>query len=146
VSAESGVCADNKNDNSAEPARIVFREVGRSGDTERREPPADGERSPGSRPPPVSTGLICLCVVAGQHQRSTDPLWSSKKEEPDSDTGYVYSIHVRTAQPHFLVNDSSRPVQVGMTVQADIITERRRVMDFFLSSVVKYLDEGLKVR
>jgi membrane fusion protein, hemolysin D len=34
----------------------------------------------------------------------------------------------------------------GMTVQADITTDRRRVIDFFLSPVVKYLDEGMKVR
>lgn len=33
-----------------------------------------------------------------------------------------------------------------MTVQADIVTDRRRVIDFFLSPVMKYLDEGLKVR
>ena len=34
----------------------------------------------------------------------------------------------------------------GMTVQADITTDRRRVIDFFLSPVAKYLDEGMKVR
>jgi hypothetical protein len=32
-----------------------------------------------------------------------------------------------------------------MTVQADITTDRRRVIEFFLSPVVKYMDEGLKV-
>ena|ERR1700728_1186133 len=25
-------------------------------------------------PPPISTGIVCLCVIAGQHQRSADPL------------------------------------------------------------------------
>jgi hypothetical protein len=24
-------------------------------------------------PPPISSGIICLCVVAGHHQRSADP-------------------------------------------------------------------------
>jgi hemolysin D len=33
-----------------------------------------------------------------------------------------------------------------LTVQADITTDRRRVIDFFLSPVVKYLDEAMKVR
>ena len=33
-----------------------------------------------------------------------------------------------------------------MTVQADTTTDRRRVFDFFLSPVVRYLDEGMKVR
>jgi subfamily B ATP-binding cassette protein HlyB/CyaB len=31
-------------------------------------------KEPGRRPLPVSSGLICLCIVAGQHQRSADPL------------------------------------------------------------------------
>jgi len=29
---------------------------------------------PVTRPPPVSSGLISLCVVAGQHRRSADPV------------------------------------------------------------------------
>lgn len=60
--------------------------------------------------------------------------------------GYVYKVHVRTEQTQFMVNGEGRPIQAGMTVQADIVTDRRRVIDFFLSPVVKYLDEGLKVR
>jgi subfamily B ATP-binding cassette protein HlyB/CyaB len=46
VSADPDVCVDDKSDN----------------------------RVPGSRPAPLSTGLICLSVVAGQHQKPVDPL------------------------------------------------------------------------
>ncbi len=60
--------------------------------------------------------------------------------------GYVYKVHVRTDSSQFMVNGSARPIQSGMTVQADIVTDQRRVIDFFLSPVVKYIDEGLKVR
>ena len=60
--------------------------------------------------------------------------------------GYVYKVHVRTERSQFIVDGAPRPIQSGMTVQADIVTDRRRVIDFFLSPVVKYLDEGLKVR
>jgi hypothetical protein len=35
--------------------------------------PAGTEPS-GPRPMPVSSGLVSLCVVAGQHQRAADPL------------------------------------------------------------------------
>jgi hemolysin D len=59
---------------------------------------------------------------------------------------YVYKVHVRTDQSQFIVNGQPRSVQSGMTVQADITTDRRRVIEFFLSPVVKYMDEGLKVR
>jgi hemolysin D len=69
-----------------------------------------------------------------------------KKEEPDRDMGYVYKIHVRTEQSQFRINATPHAIQAGMTVQADIITDRRRIIDFFLAPVVKYLDEGLKVR
>jgi subfamily B ATP-binding cassette protein HlyB/CyaB len=33
-----------------------------------------GAENPGIRPPPVSSGLISLCVVAGHYQRAADPL------------------------------------------------------------------------
>jgi hemolysin D len=72
-------------------------------------------------------------------------------EEPQNgansqNSGYVYKVHVRTEQVQFVVDGSPRPIRAGMTVQADIVTDRRRVIDFFLSPVVKYLDEGLKLR
>ena len=60
--------------------------------------------------------------------------------------GYVYKLHIRTSGAGFVVDGEERPLQSGMTVQADITTDRRRVIDFFLSPVTKYLDEGLKVR
>jgi hemolysin D len=63
-----------------------------------------------------------------------------------SNAGYVYKVRIRTDQSRFVVDGEARPVQSGMTVQADITTDRRRVIEFFLSPVVKYLDEGLKVR
>ena len=72
-------------------------------------------------------------------------------EEPQSaannqNAGYVYKVRVRTEQMQFVVDGSPSPIRAGMTVQADIITDRRRVIDFLLSPVVKYLDEGLRVR
>jgi hemolysin D len=69
------------------------------------------------------------------------------KDSPvPNNAGYVYKIRVRTEQSDFRVAGEIRPVQAGMTVQVDITTDRRRVIDFFLSPVVKYLDEGLTVR
>ena len=61
-------------------------------------------------------------------------------------TGYVYKVRIHTEDAHFVVDEEARPVLSGMTVQADITTDRRRVIDFFLSPVLKYLDEGMKVR
>ena len=66
--------------------------------------------------------------------------------EHDANAGFVYKVHIRTARAQFLVNGQPRSVEPGMTVQVDIQTGRRRVIEFFLSPVVKYLHEGLQVR
>ncbi len=60
--------------------------------------------------------------------------------------GYVYKVHIRTEPYDFHVEGDRRSGVSGMTVQADIDTDRRRVIEFFLSPVVKYLDEGFEVR
>lgn len=67
-------------------------------------------------------------------------------QERDPHAGFVYKVHIRTARAQFIVNGQPRSVEPGMTVQADILTGRRRVIEFFLSPVVKYLNEGLRVR
>jgi hemolysin D len=81
---------------------------------------------------------------SGASSQAADP--AGNPANTSSNTGYVYKVHVRTEARHFLVDGDARPVVSGMTVQADITTDRRRVIDFFLSPVVKYLDEGMKVR
>jgi membrane fusion protein, hemolysin D len=64
----------------------------------------------------------------------------------DKNAGFVYRVHIRVPHAQFLVNGQYRSVEPGMTVQADILTGRRRVIEFFLSPVVKYLNEGVRVR
>ena len=81
---------------------------------------------------------------AGCRSQQSDPSRDPANSSPNA--GYVYKVHIATEQPHFVVDGEGRPVVSGMTVQADITTDRRRVIDFFLSPVVKYLDEGMKVR
>jgi hemolysin D len=70
----------------------------------------------------------------------------SAKAASNPNTGYVYKVHVRTNTPEFVIDGQPRSIQAGMTVQADIVTDRRRIIDFFLSPVEKYLNEGLTVR
>jgi len=81
---------------------------------------------------------------AGAGSQSPDPARDPAISSPNA--GYVYKVHVRTEASRFVVEGEPRPVLSGMTVQADITTDRRRVIDFFLSPVVKYWDEGMKVR
>jgi hypothetical protein len=60
--------------------------------------------------------------------------------------GYVYKARIRAEWTGFVVDRHPASLQAGMTVQADIATDQRRVFDFLLSPLVKYLDEGAKIR
>ena len=58
----------------------------------------------------------------------------------------TYKVHIKADRLTMNVDGKAVPIMPGMTLQADITTDRRRVIEFFLSPVIKYLDEGLKVR
>jgi hemolysin D len=81
---------------------------------------------------------------AGAGVQAADP--SRDPTNATSNVGYVYKVHIRIQDSIFVIDGEPRSVVSGMTVQADITTDRRRVIDFFLSPVMKYLDEGMKVR
>ena len=63
-----------------------------------------------------------------------------------SATQYLYRVHIKPERFTIAVDGKEVPLTAGMTVKADITTDNRRVIEFFLSPVIKYLDEGLKVR
>lgn len=60
--------------------------------------------------------------------------------------GYVYKVRIRAERSGFVVDGKPAPLQAGMTVQADIATDHRRIVELLLSPLVKYLDEGAKIR
>jgi multidrug efflux pump subunit AcrA (membrane-fusion protein) len=43
----------------------------------------------------------------------------------------MYKVRVRTTEAGFVVDGAKRKLQAGMTVQADITTDHRRVIEFF---------------
>ncbi len=58
----------------------------------------------------------------------------------------VYRLHIKPDSTALMRNGMRHPMIVGMSVQADIVTDRRRVIDFLLGPIIKNLDEGLKTR
>jgi hemolysin D len=60
--------------------------------------------------------------------------------------GYVYKVRIRPEQSAFVVDGRFAPLQAGMTVQADIATDRRRVIDFVISPLIKYMGESASLR
>jgi hemolysin D len=74
---------------------------------------------------------------------------NSQASQTPSEAGTAtssYKVHVKPEKLSFRVDGKDVPITVGMTVQADIITDNRRIIDFFLSPIIKYFDEGLAVR
>ncbi len=61
-------------------------------------------------------------------------------------SGLVYRVHIQPEQLFMMVDGRQVPLTPGMTVKADITTDHRTVLQFFLSPAIRYLDEGLKVR
>lgn len=64
----------------------------------------------------------------------------------DEKMGYVYKALVSLETNYFMLDGRSRLISPGMTLTAEIKTGKRRIIDFFLSPIVKNSDEGLKVR
>jgi len=75
---------------------------------------------------------------------TADPARNS--EPPNPNIGYVYKVHIRADRLALPVAGEMREMRAGMTVQSDITTDHRRVIEFFLSPILRYMDEGLKVR
>jgi multidrug efflux pump subunit AcrA (membrane-fusion protein) len=64
----------------------------------------------------------------------------------DEKTGSVYKMKVSLAKTTFAVGGRDVPISPGMTVTAEIKTRKRRIIEFFLDPVIKYAEEGLKLR
>jgi len=65
-------------------------------------------------------------------------------EDPQS--GLVYSIRIQLAQDTIQVNHKRVPLVPGMAVRAEIKTDRRRIIDYFLSPLKQYTSESFRER
>lgn len=67
----------------------------------------------------------------GTHPRTRSPL---------------YRVHIHLSRLSIRVHGRNEPLRPGMSLEADIVTNHQRVIEFFLSPIVKYIHEGLQVR
>ncbi len=70
----------------------------------------------------------------------------SPDAQEDDKQGLVYKIKLRPRRFVIRVGDKDIPVSPGMALTAEIKTEKRRVIEFFLSPLIKHVDESLKLR
>jgi hemolysin D len=70
----------------------------------------------------------------------------SRDSIEDKNLGLVYEAYVRPEKMYLMVEGVETPVITGMSVTAEIKVGKRRVIEFFIYPLIKYLDEGISVR
>lgn len=63
----------------------------------------------------------------------------------DEQRGYVYPILISLDENSFTRNNQSYDIMTGMEVTTEIKIGKRRIIDFFIEPLIKYLDESLKL-
>jgi len=64
----------------------------------------------------------------------------------DKKLGPVYEVYVKPEKYYLMVNGEKEFLSPGMSVTAELKVGERRVINFFIYPLVKYLDEGMSVR
>ncbi|HIV71078.1 MAG TPA: HlyD family type I secretion periplasmic adaptor subunit [Candidatus Aquabacterium excrementipullorum] len=84
---------------------------------------------------------------------SNDPGKTAADDKSESGAGKpvssppVYRVHIRLDPgSRLMVDHHPALLRPGMSVQADITTDHRRIYEFFLAPIVKYINEGVTVR
>ncbi|MEW6374775.1 MAG: HlyD family type I secretion periplasmic adaptor subunit [Thermodesulfobacteriota bacterium] len=70
----------------------------------------------------------------------------SPDAQEDQKIGLVYKIKLRPKRFMIRVKEKDIPLTPGMAVTAEIKTGERRVIEFFISPFIKYVDESLTLR
>jgi len=64
----------------------------------------------------------------------------------DEKKGLVYSSRIRLKTDHFVVNGKKVSLSPGMSVTAEVKTDQRRVIEYFLSPLQQHANESLRER
>jgi hemolysin D len=73
-------------------------------------------------------------------------VWISPDAFEDEKLGPVYKIKVEMERMSLSIDGRYVPVSPGMAVAVEVKTNKRRIIEFFLSPIVKYAKEGLTLR
>lgn len=70
----------------------------------------------------------------------------SKSSIMDENLGPVYEVFIQPLETNLIVEGKEETISSGMSVAAEIKTGKRRIIEFFIYPLIKYLDEGISVR
>jgi len=64
----------------------------------------------------------------------------------DEKLGPIYEVYLKPTKNFLIVNGEKVYLNSGMSVTAELKVGKRRVIEFFIYPLIKYLDEGMRVR
>lgn len=70
----------------------------------------------------------------------------SSDAAPDEKRGLIYPARIRLDRSRMQVENKSVNLSPGMAVTVEIKTGSRRVIEYFLSPLIQYVDESLRER
>ncbi|MDD3530629.1 MAG: HlyD family type I secretion periplasmic adaptor subunit [Gallionellaceae bacterium] len=73
-------------------------------------------------------------------------IWISPDAENDAQRGLYYRARIESERTSLFHNGKEMPMRPGMSVTVDVKTGERRIIDFFLSPLLKNLNESLSIR
>lgn len=64
----------------------------------------------------------------------------------DEHLGNVYDVYIKPVQTQLEVEGKPQELRVGMTTTNEIKIGKRRIIEFFIYPLIKYMDESIKVK
>ena len=64
----------------------------------------------------------------------------------DERLGDVYEVYIEPKNTTLMVEGKEQTIKYGMTTTNEIKIGKRRIIEFFIYPLIKYMDEGIKVR
>ncbi len=70
----------------------------------------------------------------------------SQNSIEDEKLGPIYEIYIKPEQNTLTIEGNEQKLSTGMTLNAEIEIGERRIIEFFIYPLIKYMDEGISVR
>lgn len=70
----------------------------------------------------------------------------SKNSVENEELGPVYEIYIIPDKNTLIIDGKEQKISTGMTLNAEIEIGKRRIIEFFIYPLIKYMDEGVSVR
>ena len=64
----------------------------------------------------------------------------------DEHLGPIYEVYIKPITTRLMVEGKEQSIQIGMTTTNEIKINKRRIIEFFIYPLIKYLDESIKVQ